>query len=79
MPRVKIPPPPLLGALVRDTSSDRVGVVMDVRGTSVYLRPPGGGIEWTVLPEELEPADRLDELRARVGELNANGKFRRCR
>jgi hypothetical protein len=77
MPRVKFPPPPELGALVRDITIDRVGVVMDVCGNNVYLRPQGGGVEWTALPEELEPADRYDELRARVGELNTNSRWRR--
>ncbi len=68
-----------VGSLVRDRRRDRVGVVMARYAGEIYLRPLGGGIEWTARAEELQPADRRDELRARVGELNANSNDRRCR
>lgn len=68
-----------VGSLVRDQQRDRVGVVMARYGGEVYLRPLGGGIEWTARAEELQPADRRDELRARVGELNAHSRDSRCR
>lgn len=68
---------PAVGTLVRDTVTDRVGVVMGVLGKLIYLRPQGGGIEWTAGAEQLDSADRLDELRARVGELNTNSTRRR--
>ena len=68
---------PATGTLVRHVTTDRVGVVMGVLGNVIYLRPQGGGIEWTARAEELEPADRFDELRARVGELNTNSTGRR--
>ncbi|GAB2697316.1 hypothetical protein GCM10010442_13860 [Kitasatospora kifunensis] len=41
---------PRLGDLARDSTTERVGVVVDVPGEGVYsyhLRPPGGGEEWT--------------------------------
>ncbi|QMU78805.1 hypothetical protein GXW83_26975 [Streptacidiphilus sp. PB12-B1b] len=60
-----------VGALVRDVRRDRVGVVMGELLGLVYLRPPGGGVEWTALQGELEGADERDRLRARVGEMNA--------
>jgi hypothetical protein len=45
--------------------------VMDELLGRVFLRPPGGGVEWTALPGELDTADERDRLRARVGEWNA--------
>jgi hypothetical protein len=68
---------PAIGTLVRDKTADRVGVVMGALGKVIYLRPQGGGIEWTVRAEELESASRFDELRARVSELNTNSTCRR--
>lgn len=59
------------GALVRDTRRDRVGVVQARLLGVVYLRPKGGGREWEARPEDLEPADVSDALRARLAELNA--------
>jgi hypothetical protein len=49
-------------ALVRERSRPaRVGEVMDTSetsdGTRVYLRPPGGGLEWEADPEALEPVE----------------------
>ncbi|MGW0468263.1 hypothetical protein ACWDX6_23805 [Streptomyces sp. NPDC003027] len=38
----------------------RVGRVVDRYEGSVYLRPPGGGKEWSVAPEELRPPTRLE-------------------
>lgn len=38
------------GDLAQDSTTDRIGVVVDVPGDGVYsyhLRPPGGGEEWT--------------------------------
>ncbi|QMU68145.1 hypothetical protein [Streptacidiphilus sp. P02-A3a] len=68
-----------VGSLARDRRRDRVGVVMARYAGEVYLRPLGGGVEWTARAEDLLPADRRDELRARVGELNANSRDSRCR
>ncbi|MBC3842351.1 hypothetical protein GXW82_25660 [Streptacidiphilus sp. 4-A2] len=59
---------------MRDRAQDRVGVVMGRLAGLVYLRPLGGGVEWTTRDRDLEPADRQDELRARVGELNSNSR-----
>lgn len=45
--------------LARDTRNGREGEVMDRRETShgvrYYLRPVGGGIEWSVPREFLQP------------------------
>jgi hypothetical protein len=76
--RVAGPPvaPPPLGALMHDTKTDRIGVVMHLGRTMAFLRPRGGGIEWEAMFEDLQTADRYDELRSRVSELNANSSYR---
>jgi hypothetical protein len=49
---------PREGDVVRDTARGREGVCMkyDAQGTTVWLRPEGGGREWTALTTALEPA-----------------------
>jgi len=46
-------------ARVYDTTTGRVGLVMDViatsHGTRVYLRPPEGGREWATGVDSLRP------------------------
>lgn len=46
-------------ARVLDTTTGRVGLLMDVittsRGTRAYLRPPDGGKEWTTNVDSLRP------------------------
>ncbi|MGW4894334.1 hypothetical protein ACWEQL_18985 [Kitasatospora sp. NPDC004240] len=44
---------PQPGELVHDIRARRTGVVMDVLDGRVYLRPPGGGVEWTARPEHI--------------------------
>lgn len=68
---------PDVGALVLDAKRDRVGVVMDRQGGRVYLRPPQGGREWEAALEDVRPARAADELRARVAEINAAGRWGR--
>jgi hypothetical protein len=68
---------PDVGSLVLDAKRDRVGVVMDRQGGRVYLRPPQGGREWEAAPEDVRPAKARDELRARVAEINAAGRWGR--
>lgn len=47
--------------LVLDAETDRIGEVMDRTGygtsTLVWLRPPGGGREWTTTPDKLRLAE----------------------
>jgi hypothetical protein len=63
----EIPPP---GSYAVDTRTDRVGKVTGADGSYVRLRPPAGGQEWDVPPEALRPAGTLEELRAKVTEIN---------
>ncbi|WP_329317702.1 hypothetical protein [Streptomyces sp. NBC_01262] len=64
---------PSLGTLAVDTDRDRVGVVTGWDGRQVTLRPLAGGQEWQA--SAFRPADANDELRARVAEANAAGRW----
>ncbi|MDF2256402.1 hypothetical protein [Streptantibioticus ferralitis] len=62
---------PQAGAVVLDTNADRVGVVLGSNRGTVSLRPAGGGTPWNVRRDAVRPASPLDELRAKVAEINA--------
>ncbi|MFD0276996.1 hypothetical protein ACFVHB_24245 [Kitasatospora sp. NPDC127111] len=47
------PRTPVPGDLLHDRRTRRTGVYMDTIGRHVYLRPVGGGVEWTTHPEHL--------------------------
>jgi hypothetical protein len=49
----EIPP---VGALLVDTTRDAIGEFRDKMGIRFYLRPIGGGREWSVSPEYVRPA-----------------------
>lgn len=49
--------PPRLGALLHDTATGRLGVLMDVLGGAFWLRPASGGLEWEARPCDVRPAD----------------------
>lgn len=58
---------PAKGSLVRDTMTDKVGVVMDIQAPNVlWLRARGGGTEWTVDADKVQPYRTSDELAERV-------------
>ncbi|MEU8622969.1 hypothetical protein [Streptomyces sp. NPDC048623] len=61
-------PPPKLGSFVVDTSNGtpRPGEVTAHDGGTLYLRPPGGGIEWTVEPAHVRPPTEDERKRIRV-------------
>ncbi|WP_228080618.1 hypothetical protein [Streptomyces profundus] len=59
-----------IGSMARDLTSDQVGRVMAHLSGRVYLRPPGGGREWTASAEDLRPISASESLRARVAEAN---------
>ncbi|MEV6972570.1 hypothetical protein [Kitasatospora sp. NPDC093806] len=44
---------PMPGELVHDHRTNRTGVLMDTIAGKLYLRPPGGGIEWTAHPTHI--------------------------
>ncbi|NUK06286.1 hypothetical protein HRW23_12935 [Streptomyces lunaelactis] len=66
---------PALGTYAVDGRNGRVGRVMGRVGTYVQLRPPGGGQEWDCPPGDVQPASMGEVLRARVREVNAEGRL----
>ncbi|MGW7277009.1 hypothetical protein ACWGIV_01595 [Streptomyces sp. NPDC054844] len=69
-----------VGQLAYDTRRER-GVVMDHLEGYVWLRPQGGGVEWTAKPGEVEPAASVADggvlegvLRARVAVANSRSR-----
>ncbi|MFH8616599.1 hypothetical protein ACH4E8_16175 [Streptomyces sp. NPDC017979] len=60
-----------VGALAYDIVQMRCGVVMEVYGSLVALRPRGGGIEWDARRENVRAATVDDRLRPVLAELNA--------
>ncbi|MGQ5635446.1 MULTISPECIES: hypothetical protein [unclassified Streptomyces] len=67
-----------IGELAYDTRRKRKGVVMDHLDGYVWLRPQGGGTEWTAQPGDVEPAASEGAenavLRARVAVANARSR-----
>ncbi|MFD9218465.1 hypothetical protein ACFWDI_00180 [Streptomyces sp. NPDC060064] len=63
------------GEYVIDSRNGRIGRVMGRVGTYVQLRPPGGGREWDCPLEAVTPARPGEVLRARVREVNAEGRL----
>jgi hypothetical protein len=61
---------PGVGAVVVDRRDGRVGVVMGHVGPYVQLRPPRGGREWDVPPEDVHPPAPAEELSAKVAVAN---------
>ncbi|MDT0445861.1 hypothetical protein [Streptomyces johnsoniae] len=65
---------PEVGTMARDVSRGRVGRVMAHLYGTVWLRPPGGGQEWTARPEDLAPVTASESLSPRVAELNRRAR-----
>ncbi|MFH8623698.1 hypothetical protein ACH4A8_17605 [Streptomyces vietnamensis] len=68
-----------VGQLAHDTRREKRGVVMDHLDGSVWLRPVGGGTEWTAHPGDVQPLSGDSEqaevlLRARVAGVNARSR-----
>ncbi|WP_405669487.1 MULTISPECIES: hypothetical protein [unclassified Streptomyces] len=61
---------PSVGAVMVDRRNGRVGVVMGHVGSCVQLRPPRGGLEWDVPPEDVRPPTTAEELSAKVAVAN---------
>ncbi|MFE9398411.1 hypothetical protein [Streptomyces flavidovirens] len=63
------------GEYAIDMRDGRMGRVMGRVGPYVQLRPPGGGKEWDCPPEDVRPVALGEVLRARVREINAQGRL----
>ncbi|MET9292797.1 hypothetical protein [Streptomyces sp. NPDC003077] len=70
-PRAEESPGLVVGKCARDTKRDRVGEVMDVSGSRVWLRPVGGGREWEAERAAVEPLTPREALSVKVAEANA--------
>ncbi|MFG2589998.1 hypothetical protein [Streptomyces sp. NPDC048438] len=64
----------VVGAVVHDDGSGRVGLVMGHEGPYLQLRPLGGGREWDADPARLRPLGPPELLSARVAEANARSR-----
>ncbi|MFG2717274.1 hypothetical protein ACGFW5_03060 [Streptomyces sp. NPDC048416] len=62
---------------VDTANGDRIGVVQARFEGSVYLRPPGGGAEWTTAPEALRHPSAAELVQARVFDTPIEGRRRR--
>ncbi|AVH55968.1 MULTISPECIES: hypothetical protein [Streptomyces] len=71
-PETGTPPPP--GTAVRDTTRDRIGIVMGHEGPYLQLRPLSGGREWDADPAAVRPLTPAELLRARLAEANARSR-----
>ncbi|MEU6488377.1 hypothetical protein [Streptomyces sp. NPDC046887] len=65
---------PALGATVRDTGRDRVGVVTGAERGYVWLRPLGGGRQWAVEPARVKVLSTAEVLSAQLAEVNARSR-----
>jgi hypothetical protein len=59
------------GSLAYDTDHGCVGQFMAQEGQETFLRPIGGGVEWSVPCERVRPASRTEIAAAQRGYLNA--------
>ena len=53
-----------------DAERGCVGEIMDQLGQDLYLRPIGGGVEWSVESTRARPATRTEITAAKTGLLN---------
>ncbi|MEU3652063.1 hypothetical protein AB0E67_04290 [Streptomyces sp. NPDC032161] len=57
-----------------DLSQDRVGEFRGEWCGKWSLRPVGGGVEWTVAPEDVRPAEPIERLRAELACANRRSR-----
>lgn len=68
------PPVPAPGTLMMDVLRERVGEFRGEWCGQWSLRPVGGGVEWTVDPRDVRPADPIERLRAELARANARSR-----
>lgn len=69
---------PVKGTVVFDARRESVGVVQarEPGGKGVvWLRPVGGGVEWTARPADLSPVTREQEVSAKVAAANRRSRL----
>lgn len=68
---------PSVGTIVMDMARDDVGEFRGSDAGKFYLRPVGGGREWSVSPEYVREATDEERLQARLAASNARSSGRR--
>lgn len=67
-----------VGELAHDVRQERCGIVMDHQDGFVWLRPEGGGTEWTALPGDVRPLNVRERAEtvmwAQVARANARSR-----
>ncbi|MDO0935871.1 hypothetical protein QQY66_30845 [Streptomyces sp. DG2A-72] len=67
-----------VGQPAHDTRLERRGIVMDHQDGLVWLRPEGGGTEWTARPGDVQPLHVREQAEAlmwaRVAHANARSR-----
>lgn len=67
-----------VGQLAHDTRLEKRGIVMDHQDGYVWLRPEGGGTEWTARPGDVKPLNVREDaealMRARLARANARSR-----
>lgn len=62
--------------VVDTANGNKIGAVQERFEGSVYLRPPGGGVEWTTPPEALRHLSAAELTQARVCDTPVEGRRR---
>jgi hypothetical protein len=62
------------GDYARDTSTNQVGMVIDIFGRTVMLKPVGGGEVWDADRRRVEPATLASALLEQVREYNEHNR-----
>lgn len=65
---------PAVGPWIVDTRTDHVAIVAGVPLGRLYLRRPGGGVEWEAMPVQVRPATEHEQLSAKVAEANLRSR-----
>lgn len=68
-----------VGQLAHDTRRERRGIVMDHQDGFVWLRPEGGGMEWTARPGDVQPLNVRQRAQALMWARVAGANARTCR
>lgn len=68
---------PDIQELAVDATSGRLGVLMAYTAGTAWLRPPAGGLEWTVPATSVRRATAAEALSARVAAANARSRGER--
>lgn len=65
---------PPIGSYVVDIRTGRVGRLVGLSGSSLRLRPVGGGRVWECEPEKVRPATAAERISAVTAYANARSR-----